>query len=80
MRFEFANDSGKPGSGGKGAITIDGKKAAEGRIEASKGFIYSAYETADVGQDDATPVTEDYKDRDNKFTGTIANVTIELGN
>ena len=28
--------------------------------------------------DDATPVTEDYKERDNRFTGKIHKVTIEL--
>jgi len=28
--------------------------------------------------DEGTPVTEDYKERDNKFTGTIHKVTIDL--
>jgi arylsulfatase len=28
--------------------------------------------------DEGTPVTEDYKEGDNKFTGTINKVTIEL--
>jgi len=37
-----------------------------------------ADETADVGQDDAMPVTEDYKEGNNKFTGTIQKVTIDL--
>jgi arylsulfatase len=80
IRFEFAYDGGKPGSGGKGTITIDGKKAAEGRIDHTNAFVFSADETADVGEDDATPVTEDYKERDNKFTGKIRRITIELGN
>jgi arylsulfatase len=31
-----------------------------------------------VGTDDGTPVTEDYKEHDNKFTGTIQKVTIDL--
>jgi hypothetical protein len=31
-----------------------------------------------MGQDNATPVTEDYKARDNTFTGRIAQVTVEL--
>ena len=29
-------------------------------------------------EDRGTPVTEDYKDNDNKFTGKIRKVTIEL--
>lgn len=31
-----------------------------------------------VGRDDGTPVTEDYKEGNNKFTGRINSVTIEL--
>jgi len=78
IRFEFIYDGGRPGSGGKGTIFINDKAAAEGRIAHTNAFVFSADETADVGQDDATPVTEDYKERDNKFTGTIQKVTIEL--
>jgi hypothetical protein len=31
-----------------------------------------------VGVDEGTPVSEDYKQHDNKFTGTINKVTIDL--
>ena len=41
-------------------------------------MILSADETADVGEDDATPVTEEYKAFDNKFTGKILTVTIDV--
>jgi hypothetical protein len=41
-------------------------------------MIFSADETADVGEDDATPVTEDYKSYDNKFTGKILKVTVDV--
>ena len=78
IRFEFAYDGGKPGSGGTGTLSVNGKKAAEGRIAHTNGFVFSADETADMGQDDATPVTEDYKERDNKFSGKIHKVRIEL--
>ncbi|HEV3163675.1 MAG TPA: arylsulfatase [Isosphaeraceae bacterium] len=78
IQFSFAYDGGKPGSGGKGTLLINGQKAAEGRIEHTHAFVFSADETADVGQDDGTPVTEAYKEGDNKFTGTIQQVTIEL--
>ena len=33
---------------------------------------------AGVGEDDATPVTEDYKAYDNKFTGKILKVTVDV--
>ncbi|MCI0461455.1 MAG: hypothetical protein L0Z62_31275, partial [Gemmataceae bacterium] len=78
IRYEFAYDGGKPGSGGKGTLFVNGQKVAEGRIEKTVPNIFSADETADVGVDDATPVTEDYKERDNRFNGRIRRVTIEL--
>ena len=40
-------------------------------------MVFSADEGADVGADEGTPVTEDYK-APYKFTGKIAEVTIEL--
>jgi hypothetical protein len=61
-----------------GTIYVNDKKVAEGRIERTQSIIFSADETADVGEDDATPVTEDYKAYDNKFNGKIVKVTIDL--
>jgi arylsulfatase len=77
IRFAFAYDGGKPGSGGTGSIWVDGRKVAEGRIARTQGFGFSADEGADVGKDLGTPVTEDYLGRD-QFTGKIAKVTVEL--
>jgi len=78
IHYEFAYDGGDPGSGGKGTISVNGTKVAEGRIEKTVPFLFSADETADVGLDNATPVTQEYKKRDNEFTGKIAKVTVEL--
>ena len=78
IRYEFAYDGGEPGSGGTGTIFVDGRKVAEGRIENTTPFVFSADETADVGVDEATPVTEDYEERDNEFTGKIEKVTVEV--
>ena len=77
IRFEFAYDGGGLGKGGTGTILVNGKKVAEGRIDRTQGSVFSADEGADVGVDDDTPVTEDYKEP-NKFTGKIDKVTIEL--
>ena len=71
-------DGGDPGSGGKGTIFVNGEKVAEGRIDKTTPFVFSADETADVGVDDATPVTEEYAERDNEFNGQIDKVTVEL--
>jgi arylsulfatase len=78
IRFEFTSDGGKAGSGGKGRLLVNGSKVAEGRIEKTNAHFFSTDETAGVGQDDATPVTEEYKEGDNRFTGRIHKVTIDL--
>jgi arylsulfatase A-like enzyme len=79
IRYEFAYDGGdKPGAGGLGTISVNGQKVAEGRIGNTTPFLFSADETADVGIDQATPVTEDYEEGNNTFTGTIEQVTIDL--
>jgi len=77
IRFEFAYDGGM-GKGGLGTLYVNDKKVAEGRIERTQPGIFSADETADVGVDDATPVTEAYKAWDNAFTGKILKVTVDV--
>jgi len=78
IQFDFAYAGGGLGKGGAGTITINGAKVAEGQIKRTQPNIFSADETADVGVDEATPVTEDYKEGENRFTGTIKKVTVEL--
>jgi arylsulfatase len=78
IRFEFAYDGGGLGKGGTGTLLVNGSKVADGRIDRTQPGIFSADETADVGQDDATPVTEDYKERENRFGGTIEKVVIDV--
>jgi arylsulfatase A-like enzyme len=75
--YDFAYDGGKPGSGGAGTISINGKKVGTGRIERTIPFLFGV-ETADVGMDIYTPVTPDYPKGNNKFTGKIDKVTIDL--
>ena len=78
LRFEFDYDGGGLGKGGVGTLFVNDKQVAQGRIERTQAMIFSADETADVGEDDATPVTEDYKERDNRFTGSIQKVAVTL--
>jgi arylsulfatase A-like enzyme len=75
--YDFVYDGGKPGAGGTGTIFINGKKVASGRIEHTIPFIFGV-ETADVGKDLYTPVTEDYAKGNNQFTGKIDKLTIDL--
>jgi arylsulfatase A-like enzyme len=77
IRFEFVYDGGGIGKGGMGTLFVNGKIVATGRIERTQCCAFSADEGADVGADEGTPVTEDYK-VPFKFTGKIGKVTIDL--
>ena len=78
IRMNFDYDGGGIGKGGNATILVNGQKAASGRIDRTEGMIFSADETAGVGMDDATPVTTDYRERDNAFTGRILKVTVDV--
>jgi arylsulfatase len=77
LRFDFAYDGGKPGAGGVGRLSVGGTTLAEGRIDRTQPFAFSADEGADVGEDLATPVSEEYQ-APATFTGTIRKITIEV--
>ena len=76
MNFDY--DGGGVGKGGTASILVNGEQVASGRIERTQMAIFSADETAGIGMDDATPVTKDYKERDNAFTGRILKVTLDV--
>jgi arylsulfatase A-like enzyme len=78
IRYEFAYDGGRPGSGGTSRLRVNGGSAGEARVPRTMPFAYSADEGIDVGVDDETPVTEEYKARQNRFTGRIHQVTVEV--
>ncbi|MEW6742960.1 MAG: arylsulfatase [Planctomycetota bacterium] len=77
VRYEFAYDGGAPGSGGVGRLLVDGAGVGEARIPKTVPFAYSGDEGVDVGVDHETPVTEEYAEADNHFTGRIHKVTVE---
>jgi hypothetical protein len=77
VSFDFAYDGGGLHKGATGTLFVNGKKVGQGRIEHTMGAVYSlAGETADVGVDAWSPVTDDYDAWDNAFTGTINKITI----
>ncbi len=75
--FDFKYDGGI-GKGGTGTLSIDGKQAAQGRIDSTMPARISLDETFDVGEDTGTPVSLDY-DVPFKFNGQIEKVVINLG-
>jgi len=76
--LNFDYDGGGIGKGGTATLLVNGEKVASGRIERTQPMLFSTDETAGVGVDDATPVTSDYKERDNAFTGKILKVTVDV--
>ncbi len=57
--YDFAYDGGKPGAGGTGTLSVNEETVATGRIERTIPFVFGV-ETADVGANLYTPVTDDY--------------------
>src|SRR5438046_4654653 len=78
IKYDFVFDGGKPGAGGQSILSVDGQKVADGKIPKTQPYAYSGDEGVDVGMDNETPVSNDYKERDNKFTGTIKKVTVDV--
>jgi arylsulfatase len=78
VRYEFVYDGGPPGSGGLSRLGVDGGAPAEARVPRTMPFMYSGDEGVDVGTDNETPVTEEYREGRNRFTGRIHRVTVEV--
>ncbi|HTG31054.1 MAG TPA: arylsulfatase [Methylomirabilota bacterium] len=78
IRMNFDYDGGGLGKGGTATLLVNGQQVASGRIDRTQPLIFSGDETAGVGVDTATPVTNDYKEHDNAFTGKILKVVVDV--
>jgi len=78
VKMDFAYDGSKPGAGGTATLYIDGKSVGSAKVEQTQFAVFSADETAGVGVDAETPVSEDYDRASSTFTGKIDKVTITL--
>jgi len=78
LRYDFTYDGNGRGRGGIGTLTVNGRKVAEGRIDKTIANLFSPDEGATVGVDDETAVTNDYRERDNRFTGRLGKIVVEL--
>ena len=77
IKLEFAYDGGR-GKGGTATLYINDKKVGSGRVEQTNANIFSADDAADVGVDEGTNVSSAYEQHENKFTGKIEKVTIDV--
>jgi arylsulfatase len=78
VRMEFAYDGGGLAKGGGVTLYLDGNEVGGGRVEATVPFMYSSDETTDLGQDTASPVSDDYTPRESVFTGSVNWVQIDI--
>jgi arylsulfatase len=78
VRMEFAYDGGGLAKGGAVALFVDGTKVGEGRLNMTVPMIFSGDETADVGKDTGSAVTDDYTPEESRFAGTINWVQIDI--
>jgi hypothetical protein len=74
--YEFVPDEVKPGTGGKSILRVDGQVVGEGHIPKTQPFMFSADEGVDIGSDNETMVSEDYKPGATDFKGVIVKVTV----
>ena len=64
---------------GTGELWVNGKKVAEGSLDHTVPGSFSLSETFDVGVDNGTPVSNNYKQKDHfPFSGQIDKVTISI--
>jgi arylsulfatase len=77
VKLGFKYDGGGVGKGGTATLYVNDQKVGEGRIDKTQPFVFSG-EGEDVGEDLETPVTEDYKEGDNKFTGAIDKIVLTI--
>jgi arylsulfatase len=78
VRMEFAYDGGGLAKGGTVTLYLDGNQVGQGRVEGTIPMIFSADETADLGSDTATQVSDDYTASGSVFTGTVRWVQIDI--
>jgi arylsulfatase len=75
-RMEFAYDGGGLAKGGAVTLFLDGRQVGKGRVEQTEPGLFSADETCDIGVENGSPVTDDYKTR--KFSGEVNWVEIDV--
>jgi len=77
LGMDFAYDGGGPAKGGLMALSANGRRIGEGRIERTVPGQYSAFEGQDIGMDTGTPIDEGYTPPF-AFGGKIQSLKVEL--
>jgi arylsulfatase A-like enzyme len=78
IKLDFAYDGNGLGKGGTATLSVNGKQVGTGRVERTNSNIFSSDDAADVGVDEGTNVSSAYAQRENRFTGTIEKVRVDV--
>ena len=78
VRMEFAYEGGGPGKGGVVSLFVDGKEVGSGRVPITAAMVFSADDGCDVGRDTGSPVSPEYGQRGNEFTGRVKGVELAI--
>jgi len=78
VRMEFQYDGQGLGKGGVVSLYVDGQEKGKGRVEHTHAGIFSADSSAMVGNKLGAPICPDFTVTDNRFTGHVDWVRIEL--
>jgi arylsulfatase A-like enzyme len=78
VRMEFAYDGGGLAKGGAVTLFVDGEQVGAGRVEGTEPMVFSGDETADVGRDTGSAVSDDYRSEASIFNGTVNWVQIDI--
>ena len=78
LRMDFAYDGGGLGQGCEVTLFDGDAEVGSGRVERTTAYYFSFDETLNIGLDVGTPVSEDYPPIDNRFTGEIDFVRIDV--
>jgi Sulfatase len=79
VRMELDYDGDGLGKGADVTLYIDGTQVGEGRLAATVPLLFSGDETTDLGQDTASPVSDDYTSEQSVFSGTVNWVQLDVG-
>lgn len=75
---DVAYDGGGVGKGADVTVCVDGVATGCGRLERTAAYYFAFDETFNLGVDPGAPVTDAYRQGDNRFTGTVHEVTLSL--
>src|SRR5262249_48455466 len=79
IKLDFNYDGGGRGKGGTAMLFVNDRKGDEGRVQNTNSNLFSADEGADVGMDEDTAVSDEYKaGMASRFSGKINKVTIDV--